>query len=308
MALNTVYIDNISDSEQTFTDSVGTVRIAPHRRAVMTYKRFTQLMLGNVGDPIYGNPLVKVTKVREVPTFVNVTEFGARGDGLADDTRAFQRALDYLEANGGGVLDIPAGIYNVADLSIKAPTTFDGIGRKTCIINHISDGTLFTFDSTGTSELNGLSIYGSGGTTIRTVNDIDGLEERLRTDLPDGTVVYSSPDEEALSTLEQTIALDGVTIDISSFSKVISLDIHSHIRGSYGEGGGNQHKVEFSYLSYGDGSLWYDDLTTEVPETVVAILGGELYYGSQDDVASAGGALLAIRMTSDNFIYYDDGQ
>lgn len=271
----------------------------------MTYKRFTQLMLGNVGDPIYGNPLVKVTKVREVPTFVNVTEFGARGDGLTDDTRSFQRALDYLEANGGGVLDIPAGIYNVSDLSVKAPTTFDGVGRKTCIINHVSNGTLFTFDSTGTSELNGLSIYGSGGTTIGTVNDIGDLQERIPTVLPDGSTVYYSEDEEALTAIEQTITLDGITIDISSFSKVIALDIHSHVVGSYGEGGGNRQKVEFAYLTSDGDYLWYDDLTMDRTDPIVVIVDGELYYGTEND---AQGYIPVVRLTSDGFLYYDDGQ
>ena len=306
MALNTVYIDNISDSEQSFIDSVGTVTIAPHHRAVMSYKRFTQLMLGNVGDPIYGNPLIKVTKVREIPTFVNVTEFGAKGDGLADDTRSFQLALDYLEANGGGVLEIPAGIYNVADLTINAPTTFDGVGRKTCIINHVSNGVLFTFNSTGTSELNGMSIYGSGGTVIETTNSIDGLTERWVIHTPDGDIYYS-PDEEQLSEIEQAISLEDITIHIASFSKVVSLDIHSHITGSYGESSSNPQKVAFSYITLDENGeyLAYDDMTMDKADTIIAIVDGELYYGSEEDVQNLP---LVVRLTSDNYLYYDDGQ
>ena len=35
------------------------------------------------------------------PTLVNVREFGARGDGKADDTKAVQRAVDAAAERGG---------------------------------------------------------------------------------------------------------------------------------------------------------------------------------------------------------------
>jgi hypothetical protein len=48
---------------------------------------------------------------------VNVMDFGAVGDGVADDTAALQAALDAVFANNGGTLRIPAGNYKItADL------------------------------------------------------------------------------------------------------------------------------------------------------------------------------------------------
>jgi nitrous oxidase accessory protein NosD len=44
------------------------------------------------------------------PGEVDVRSFGARGDGVADDTAALQRALD---AGAGGVVRVPAGTYLV---------------------------------------------------------------------------------------------------------------------------------------------------------------------------------------------------
>ena len=46
-------------------------------------------------------------------TEVNVRNFGAVGDGVADDGPAFQRALDALAAAGGGTLFVPEGQYAI---------------------------------------------------------------------------------------------------------------------------------------------------------------------------------------------------
>lgn len=39
-------------------------------------------------------------------------QFGARGDGVADDTEACQRWADYLNANGG--IGVARGVYRLA--------------------------------------------------------------------------------------------------------------------------------------------------------------------------------------------------
>src|ERR1700752_3959488 len=45
--------------------------------------------------------------------FVNVKWFGAKGDGVTNDTTAFQRASRMINSNGGGRIVIPPGIYIV---------------------------------------------------------------------------------------------------------------------------------------------------------------------------------------------------
>jgi hypothetical protein len=47
-------------------------------------------------------------------TVLNLRNFGAVGNGIADDGPALQRALDALEAAGGGTLHVPPGTYAIA--------------------------------------------------------------------------------------------------------------------------------------------------------------------------------------------------
>ena len=49
-------------------------------------------------------------KLRET---VSVTDFGAVGDGVVDDTSAIQAGIDYLESLNGGVLYFPQGTYRI---------------------------------------------------------------------------------------------------------------------------------------------------------------------------------------------------
>lgn len=50
---------------------------------------------------------------------VNVKDFGAKGDGKADDTAAVQAAIDQVFNEGGGYVYLPAGTYRLAAVNIK---------------------------------------------------------------------------------------------------------------------------------------------------------------------------------------------
>ncbi|QEH31971.1 Pectate lyase superfamily protein [Aquisphaera giovannonii] len=51
---------------------------------------------------------------------VNARDFGAKGDGKADDTAAVQRALAAAAADRGGVVELPKGMYRI-DGSLDVP-------------------------------------------------------------------------------------------------------------------------------------------------------------------------------------------
>lgn len=57
----------------------------------------------------------------------NVKEYGAAGDGVADDTQAIQDVLDAAGNNGGGVVFVPSGRYRIAGgLTVPTGVTLRG--------------------------------------------------------------------------------------------------------------------------------------------------------------------------------------
>jgi len=59
-------------------------------------------------------------------TYLNARQFGARGDGTADDTAALQRAIDAAAGRGGSVF-LPPGIYPCAELRMRPHVALIGI-------------------------------------------------------------------------------------------------------------------------------------------------------------------------------------
>lgn len=97
--------------------------------------------LGPVPVKAPGLPLELGTRNRD---FYDVKAFGAVGDGVADDTRAIQAALDAATASGGGTVFLPAGSYRVSTrrqrgvrnyaLLVASNLTLRGAGREVSII------------------------------------------------------------------------------------------------------------------------------------------------------------------------------
>lgn len=87
-------------------------------------------------------PLTKVSYSMIEGAYVNVLDFGAVGDGAADDTAAIQAAIDYAYDQGIGpshtnqpVVYLPSGQYKVTDsLVLKDYANLRGAGRRSTTI------------------------------------------------------------------------------------------------------------------------------------------------------------------------------
>ncbi|MGC8666942.1 MAG: glycosyl hydrolase family 28-related protein [Chthonomonadales bacterium] len=72
--------------------------------------------------------------------YVDVTSFGARGDGTTDDTAAFQRAMDEAAKSGGGTVLAPRGTYLFkGHLDVPSAVTLQGIWTSVPSHNGIRD-------------------------------------------------------------------------------------------------------------------------------------------------------------------------
>lgn len=65
---------------------------------------------------------------KDIPTFLstkpaepkyNITDFGAKGDGITNNMQAIQRAIDQCSEQGGGVVVVPAGRFLTGSIRLK---------------------------------------------------------------------------------------------------------------------------------------------------------------------------------------------
>ena len=81
---------------------------------------------------------VKVDVMANLPS-VNVKDYGAAGDGMTNDTAAFQQAIDDMSQKGGGNVFIPEGTYSLHPLFLKPKTNLIGENREKVILKYADD-------------------------------------------------------------------------------------------------------------------------------------------------------------------------
>ena len=97
---------------------------------------------------IYGDANTTRTLQKKLDDFVNIKDFGARGDGTSDDTEAINRALyeiycRSLYAGSRKKLYFPAGKYVISDgLKVPSFATLQGEGANNTIIVQTADPSL----------------------------------------------------------------------------------------------------------------------------------------------------------------------
>lgn len=95
---------------------------------------------------------------------VNIRQAGAIGDGRADDTAAIRDALALVEADGGGIVDIPPGAYRVTSpITLPPQTAMQGVGPSSVLQVEGCDGiVLAASDGIGPRVIRDFMIHGRG--------------------------------------------------------------------------------------------------------------------------------------------------
>ena len=131
-------------------------------------------------ETIQKNQVIKIAQEQLEPQFtVSVKDFGAVGDGEADDTSAIQKAIDAVDNAGGGIVSFPNGTYKVTinpdkshAITIRAKVILQGDSNQTSIIKLADNQGNYTSILTGeewNSDISDFAMYdlaidGSGST------------------------------------------------------------------------------------------------------------------------------------------------
>jgi hypothetical protein len=92
---------------------------------------------------------------------VSVRTFGAKGDGVTDDTAAIQAAINSLSP-GGGTVHLPRGTYYLASaLTAASNVNIVGAGKRATTLNIAGNG--ITFSGQVFCEIRDLKFVGVGG-------------------------------------------------------------------------------------------------------------------------------------------------
>ena len=139
-----IYVDGVYQNKTTFSLSGTTVTFSeapPLNSAIeIVYPTNTDTLNGSVASAITynqgGTGAQDRTVKAKLQETVSVKDFGAVGDGVADDTAAIQAALTNAFNNGGGNVFVPAGEYiTTSPLIIRSNVSFFGEGAASIIHN-----------------------------------------------------------------------------------------------------------------------------------------------------------------------------
>ena len=110
-------------------------------------------------------------------------DFGAVGDGVANDTAAIQAAIDNAEAAGGGLVFISPGLYKISTLTIDSPgVVLAGAGPSSRLSTTATTGNVISIGNVGAGYSNAggvrdLRIVSSVTRTSGYAISVDGAEE-----------------------------------------------------------------------------------------------------------------------------------
>jgi hypothetical protein len=83
----------------------------------------------------------------------SVADFGAKGDGVTDDTAAFQKALDAAAKDGGGIVFVPTGEFLIkGHLNVPMHVTLEGTLRSPGTLGSFKGSKLLAVEGRGSEK------------------------------------------------------------------------------------------------------------------------------------------------------------
>jgi hypothetical protein len=91
----------------------------------------------------YATTAAVSSKVAKGDLLLNVRDFGAKLDGVTDDTAAIQQAMNTANASGGevSIVFIPKGTAIISSLTVPEKVTLRGSGKSSTVLQVMSGGT-----------------------------------------------------------------------------------------------------------------------------------------------------------------------
>jgi hypothetical protein len=167
---------------------------------------------------------------------VNVKDFGAAGDGVADDTAAIQAALTAIAAAGGGSLVLPRGTYRVTQtINITAGNihiegygaTIDATGLA-YVAGTRASGCVFKFTG-GSLSSTTLASTASAGATQLSVTSATGIQAGQLIRCISNQVQYTNSTVDAHFHDQNIVeSVAGTTITLQS-SVIYPLTVSPHV-------------------------------------------------------------------------------
>lgn len=111
----------------------------------------------NGGTVIIPNSAPGAGRWERVYSALDVKKFGARGNGVTDDTAKIQAALDFANTAGGYTISVPGGTYVCsASINIYKNTHLRGVGKSLSKIlcTHTGDGIKSTWPINSSTAVN----------------------------------------------------------------------------------------------------------------------------------------------------------
>lgn len=259
---------------------------------------------------------------RRFADVVNVKDFGAKGDGITDDTEAIQDALDFC--GNSNVAWFPPGTYIVTSLTAQCSIMGTGM-YNTKVVGTGDSGDVFYLDGATSKEVCDIHIVAGDGQTALRCRGTRwyNLHDFIITLNGDGFGLFAQPDDNSNAATRFIVASNfmvygkgqpyetvGVNIKNAYDCRLDQCEVMTCKRGiCYDQGSGMQY-LSNCHIYCGDHSksnaLWYNGTFCIDIRTSGTFLFNNIYLDTAVTAIKAG-ANNCPRVFINNFYYYNDG-